>query len=369
MKIKHISCFRLDVPLKDGGYMMSHGRKLDTLDTTVVKLTADDGRTGWGEACTLGSNYIEAFPDGVRAGVAALAPHVLGRDVLDVRGLVDGMDAALLGQNAAKSAVDAAAWDLRGKLLEQPVATLLGGIQRSHYPVFSAIPVDSPEAMAQEAARLAAAGRRHWQLKLGDDPTTDAARVHAVHDAIDGSREFFTCDANQGWTRAESRRFLTRTESLDVWVEQPTIAMSDLAELRNSTARPIMADECVRDIRDLVACARLGAADGVNIKPARVGGITKAALLRDTAQALGWHFMIDDPKGTEVAAAAVGHLAASAGSGLLCASYPALHLEGSRLRSGGVQLAGGTASLSEEHGLGIDVDESGLGEPQFELAL
>src|SRR5438132_1457995 len=81
MKIKELSCFAVDIPTKDDVYVMSHGRVLTSFPSTVVRVTADDGTVGYGEACTLGGNYLDGFPESARETIRSLAGWVLGCDV------------------------------------------------------------------------------------------------------------------------------------------------------------------------------------------------------------------------------------------------------------------------------------------------
>jgi cis-L-3-hydroxyproline dehydratase len=180
MKVREVACYGVDIPSKDGTYVMSRARSHRVFPSTVVKVTAEDGTTGFGEACTVGGNYIEGFPGSTWATVSALAPLVVGCDAMEPDVLVDQMDAAILGHRPGKAAIDIAMWDLRGRLLDLPVAQLLGGVRQSSFGAFMAVSMDSPAMMAAEAIRAAEVGYTRWQLKVGDDPIEDARRVHAV---------------------------------------------------------------------------------------------------------------------------------------------------------------------------------------------
>ena len=74
MKLHSISCFSVDIPAAGGSYVMSHGYTCRAFPATIVKVTADDGTTGWGEAGTLGGNYLNGFPGSARETVKELAP-------------------------------------------------------------------------------------------------------------------------------------------------------------------------------------------------------------------------------------------------------------------------------------------------------
>lgn len=372
MKVKRLRCFSVELPLSTGSYTMSHGRRLTGINSTIVEVTAEDGTVGYGEACTLGSNYIEGFAASTQAAVHELAGVVLGSDPFQVDVLLDRMDVAVRGYMPGKAAIDAAIWDLRGKLLGLPVHILLGGCRQVSYPVFHPLTLAEPDKMAEEAREMVAAGYRCWQLKLGDDPLTDAARCHAVLDTVQGFCDFVTSDANRGWTMAQTFRFLAAIKGRDTYVEQPCASMAELVQVRAKTGFPVTIDELVCDITDLLQCLRDRAADAINIKPARVGGLTKAARIRDLAQVAGLMVMIDEPMGGDVATAGISQLAASCRpDNFLAASHvTATHLKQTDppiRRSGGPVLENGMAAASTSPGLGIDVNVSALGQPIFEV--
>lgn len=373
MKVTSLRCYSLDLPLTTGSYTMSHGRTLTRMETTVVEVTIEGGVTGYGEACTLGGNYIEGFAKSVQATVRELAPIVVGSDLMENDVVLDRMDAGLRGHLPGKAAIDAALWDARGRVLGLPVQNLLGGRHQDSYPVFHPLTLAPPEAMAREAATMAGSGYRCWQLKLGEDPIEDAARVHAVLDAVDGRADFVTSDANRGWTMGQALRFIAAIRGRDTYVEQPCRTMEELAQVRQRTELPVTIDELVCDVNDLLACLKRGAADAINIKPARVGGLTKAARIRDLAQSAGLMVMIDEPMGGDLATAGISQLAASCRpDNFLAASHvTATHLTAAThrpiARSGGAILKDGRASAPTSPGLGVDVDPEALGDPLFEV--
>src|SRR5690348_3567050 len=96
---------------------MSGGRKISSLPSTIVGVTADNGLQGWGEVCPLGATYLPAHAEGARAALALLAPAVVGADPTNHAAINDVMDAVLSGHAYAKSPLDVACWDLTGRAL------------------------------------------------------------------------------------------------------------------------------------------------------------------------------------------------------------------------------------------------------------
>ncbi|MEI6527751.1 MAG: mandelate racemase, partial [Planctomycetota bacterium] len=127
MKIKEIRVYQVDLPLHEVTYKWSGGKSVDVFDSTVVAVVTDAGMIGWGESCPLGPAYLPSYATGVRAGLAELAPQLIGHDPLQIDKLNRIMDASLKGHPYVKSPVDVACWDLLGQQSGLPVCTLLGG--------------------------------------------------------------------------------------------------------------------------------------------------------------------------------------------------------------------------------------------------
>src|SRR5262249_22669096 len=141
---------------------------------------------------------LPAFGEGVRAALRELAPALLGVDPCNVALVGETMNRALRGQEAAKSAVDVACWDVLGKATGQPLATLLGGVRQGSFPLYVAIPLGTVDATVEAVRDQLGEGVHRFQLKLGADPREDAERVAAVVEAT-GDGETVIADANGGY--------------------------------------------------------------------------------------------------------------------------------------------------------------------------
>jgi L-alanine-DL-glutamate epimerase-like enolase superfamily enzyme len=373
VKVRELTCFAVDIPTQHDTYVMSHDRVLTAFPTTIVKVTAEDGTVGWGEACTLGSNYLDGFPASAQATVKLLADWVLACDVFEANVLVDGMDDRVIGNLTGKAAIDIALWDLRGKLLGRPVAQLLGGVKSRSMPGFKAISLGSADEMVAEVEEASERGYRAWQLKLGADPVADAARVRAVAAAIPADSTFMTSDANKGWTVAQTLRFAAGIDGVDTYLEQPVPTIAELRRIRSVLARPLMADESLRTEADCLELIGAGCADAINLKVARVGGLTKAARIRDLAHAAGWMVLADEPQGADLATAALTQFAATVDPNHLLATA---YFMGEDMKisyrpegdTSGPRLVEGRVEYVEAPGLGIEIDEAALGDPLFTIA-
>src|SRR4029078_6987095 len=177
MKIARILAYRVELPLHETTYKWSGGKSVTIFDSTIVGVETDTGLIGHGEVCPLGPFYLPAYAEGVRAGLRALGPHLLGDGPRPLLKLNRAMDAALKGHPYVKSGIDIACWDILGHATGLPVCELLGGRYREDFHLYRAISQESPEAMAARVAAYRAEGYRRFQLKVGGDPQLDIARI------------------------------------------------------------------------------------------------------------------------------------------------------------------------------------------------
>ncbi len=357
MRITRVDVFGYDLRYAHGEYVMSGGRSITSLPSTVVRVEAD-GVVGWGETCPLGSTYLESFAGGARAALRELAPALIG---VELGSVWDAMNGALRGHAYAKAAVDIACWDLLGRSLGVPVSTLLGGVRAADFPLYVAIPLGPVADMVAHVREERTRGIRRFQLKLGADPREDAARVRAVLDET-ADDEVVIADANGGWRLADAVIAARALEGLDrVYFEQPCPTLEECLAVRARTTLPMILDEVITDVRAMLRASM----EGVNLKLGRVGGLTPARLMRDLGVELGLRFTIEDSWGGDLTTAAVAHLAATTPpDALLMASFmndwTLDHVAGYEPRS-----RAGRGSAPPGPGLGVEVDADSLGDPLF----
>jgi L-alanine-DL-glutamate epimerase-like enolase superfamily enzyme len=363
LRIARVDFFGYDLRYAHGEYVMSGGRTIASLPSTVVRVEAEGGLVGWGETCPLGPTYLESHAGGARAALAELAPALIGIDPTNLAAVGAAMDGALRGHGYAKAALDIACWDLLGRAAGLPVATLLGGVRSVDFPLYVAIPLGPVDAMVAHVREQRALGIRRFQLKLGADPREDAARVRAVLSATEEG-DVVIADANGGWRLQDALIAARALEPLDrVLFEQPCPTLEECLTIRERTTLPMVLDEVITDARALIRAA--GACEAVNLKLGRVGGLTAAKLIRDLGEALGLRFTIEDSWGGDLTTAAVAHLAASTRpDALLMASFmndwTLDHIAGHQPRS-----RDGRGAAPTTPGLGVEPDPSALGAPLF----
>ncbi|KAJ4002824.1 hypothetical protein NW752_012356 [Fusarium irregulare] len=296
MQIKDITVFAYDANYRYGTYSMSHSRLAKGHKSIVVRIRSDDGFEGWAETAPLGSDYLASSYTGELAAIQELSPQLIGLDPRSPEAICNVMDRAMMGAYAAKAVIDMACWDILGKSLGLPTAVLLGGRLTESPKAFSVIGIREPDAAVKQAQDELTKGAVTMQLKAGDDPVSDAKRVKAVRAALP-DHVIIWVDANGGWTKDQALTFARAIgQDITVGLEQPCRTLSDCTEVSRRTGLPVMLDESIITVADLFA-AHAGGITGVNIKPSRVGGLTKARTIRDVAVALDMVINCDDTWG------------------------------------------------------------------------
>jgi L-alanine-DL-glutamate epimerase-like enolase superfamily enzyme len=360
--INRITVYSLNIPVPGGNYRLSGGRSYSQFESTIVSVETSSGIVGWGETCTLGSNYLPAFGKGVRAGIDQLAPSILGQDPLQMDRVNNRMDRALLGHPYAKSAIDIACWDIFGKVTGMPVCNLLGGRFGDGIDVLSGIPTGTPEAMAELAANYRARSYRRQSMKLGGEPCDDIARIRAVMaKAADG--EEIHADCNGGWTIDQALRVMRSVRDLDLYFEQPCATYEECLALRRRTDHPMILDEVIDGPEMMLRIVKDRGADMINIKISRVGGLTKARRVRDICVTAGLPVSLQDTGGGALTQSAIVHLAQSTPETFRRSLYnPMDHSSLSGAREV-LKPIDGRLTAPDSPGLGVEVDTDCLGAP------
>ena len=360
MKITRILAYRVELPLHETTYKWSGGKSVTVFDSTIVRVETDAGLAGHGEVCPLGPFYLPAYADGVRAGLRELGPHLLGADPRQLGKLNRAMDAALKGHPYVKSGIDIACWDILGQAAGLPVCELLGGRYGEDVHLYRAISQDTPDAMAARVAGYRAEGYRRFQLKVGGDPDVDIARIHTVARRLEtGDR--LVADANTGWTQHEAMRVVKGVRDVDVYIEQPCLTYEECLSVRRHTDHPFVLDENIDGLDVLLRARADQAMDVVNLKIAKLGGLTRTAQARDLCVSMGIAMTLEDSWGGDVTTAAIAHLAHSTPTELLFTTTDFNSYVTVSTADGAPQRVNGRMAASTAPGLGIQPKMDVLG--------
>ncbi len=363
MRITLISVFRKKLRLEHP-YRLSGGRlEFSELDATFVRLDTDDGLVGWGEGTPWGHTYVPAHGPGIRAGLETMAPFVLGLDPRKTLEVERAMDLALPGHLYAKSPIDMACWDIAAKAAGVPIADLMGGGSRSHIPIASSIGTTAIEDTREAMERFRSRGYVAHSVKIGGEPAGDIERIRDI-EANRPPGERILYDVNRGWSRQQALRVMKATEDLGAMFEQPCETLDDIAAIRPLHAARVSIDECLVTLRDAARAARNGLAEVFGIKLNRVGGLTKAARIRDIALAHGIDMFVMATGGSVLADSEALHLAATVPARHLLGVWSCQDMLLDDVAGGrGPRNLQGHLQLAETPGLGVEPNPSSLGSP------
>jgi o-succinylbenzoate synthase len=354
VKVTGVRLARVRVPLRTP--FKTALRTVEAIDDVVVMIDTDTGHVGWGEAPPTAAITGETHETIVAAIRDRIAPRLEGVEVADLPHVADLVAQSVERNGSAKAAVEIALYDLHAQLHGTPLHRWLGGgVPRLTTDI--TISVDSVDKMVADALDAVQRGFGALKVKVGKDIDTDIERVRAVHEAVHG-RATLRLDANQGWTPRDAVRALAALEAAGVeldLVEQP-VAASDIDGLEYVTrhvSTPVLADESVFDLAQAAEVIRRRAADIVNIKLMKTGGITGALAIADLCAAHGVECMMGCMLETSISVAAAAHVAVARSSVIT-----RVDLDGPQLGRfdpvvGGATFEGPDIVLSESPGLGI----------------
>lgn len=293
MKITEIRLGKISVPLRVP--FKTALRSVDSVEDVIVEVHTDTGAIGYGEAPPTGA----ITGDTTGAIIGAIKDHIakslIGKDVDDFEDVLQTVQSCVVKNTSAKAAVDMALWDLYGQLYHIPVYKLLGGARKSIVTDIT-ISVNSPEEMARDAKDAIRRGYDCLKVKVGVNPALDVERLLAVRQAA-GKDICIRIDANQAWQPKEAVRILNQMQEQGLqieFVEQPVPAhdFEGLKYVTQNSYVPVLADESVFSPEDAVKIMEMRAADLINIKLMKCGGLYNALKIASAAEIYGVECMI-----------------------------------------------------------------------------
>ena len=354
MKITRFELGMLRVPLRTP--FKTALRTVEAAEDVVLRIHTDSGHIGYGGAPATAVITGDTHGSIVAALRTCIAPRLIGQDVADLNRLCAVVQSALEHNTNAKAAAEIALYDLWAQLHDAPLYQLLGG----GHPVLTTditISVDDIDTMVAGALAAIERGYTALKIKVGKDIAVDVERVKAIHAAVQG-RATLRLDANQGWRPKQAVHAMHALERAGVvleLLEQPVRA-HDLAGLKYVTERvetPVMADESVFTPRQVIELIQQRAADIVNIKLMKTGGLSNAIRIADIAAVYEVPCMIGCMIESSISAAAAVHLAVARGGAIT-----KVDLDGPALCqfdpvSGNVQFDEARIRIGNAAGLGI----------------
>jgi L-alanine-DL-glutamate epimerase-like enolase superfamily enzyme len=352
---------RLRVPFRFGNVVRT------TSANVLVRITSDDGHTGYGEACPVPQLTAETQESVVALVEQRIAPELVGEDAGRWRPLLGQVARRLFQAPFTLAAVDMALLDIVGKFRGLPVHELLGGRHRDAIELHGSVGWDEdPERVADTAQEQA--GEFQWlKLYAGTGTLTeDLKRIEACRRRV-GDDHPFLLDVNGLWSPLQAIAAGPVLRELGVAVvEQPVAAGDDDGQARVAAVYAeqhqiaVVADERVRAASDVHRVAVTAAAHGVNVGVSKMGGIVAAFDAAATARSAFLAVSVGSVVELGVATAAGLQLAAA----LPEVSQPS-YLIGSRkyerqITSPPLEIVDSRLAVGTAPGLGVEVDEEAV---------
>ena len=365
MKIERIEVLPVRLPLKALSRLsrgvprtMEEGKRV-----ILVKMTADDGTVGWGEAGPSRRWSAETTHSCYTTIKEYLAPVLLGRDPFDIAGLHAAMNTELApgldpGQPIAKAAIDLAVHDLVCKRLGIPLQDWFGAKGSDRIELSYLVSAPDVAGVEAQVAEGLAAGYRAFKVKVGHEPGLDIERARAVLALAKGGTVWV--DANQGYTLSEALRAARGFEALGIELFEQPIPMGEfygMKKLLSATSMTIALDEAAMGLPVVIELIRREAVEALVIKVNKVGGLYYARQLCDLARSAGLGLIGSGLMDAPIGFSASVHLFAAYGLDYPCDLNGPQFIAEDYLKSP-VPMEGKFALVPKGPGLGIDIDEA-----------
>ncbi len=292
-------------------------RTVDNLESIVLIIETDCGCKGYGEAPATAVITGDTHGSIIEAISNYIMPLLVGQDVRNLNQCLELTQNALVNNFSAKAAVEIALYDLFAQLHNAPLYQLLGGGPK-RLSTDITISVDYVEKMVADAQRAVENGYDCLKIKVGKDFSIDLKRIKAIYSQVKG-QALLRLDINQGWTAQQTVNALQHLESVGVeleLIEQPVLA-SNLSGMKYITERAnvaVMSDESTFGPAEVIDLIQMNAADIINIKLMKTGGISNAIKIADIASLFNVECMMGCMLEGGVSVIAAAHLAAAKSS-------------------------------------------------------
>jgi o-succinylbenzoate synthase len=354
MKIQSIRFGMLNVPLKTP--FKTAMRTVKEIEDVVVIMETDTGHTGYGSAPATAVITGDTHGSIIEAISKIIFPALIGRDIEDLNQLTETVQHCIVRNFSAKAATEIAIYDLYGQLYGAPLYKLLGGGDNVITTDIT-ISVDYIDKMVEDTMAAIDLGFETLKIKVGKDPALDIERIKAIYAAVN-ERALIRLDANQGWTPKQTVSVLRALEESGVrleLVEQP-VRGDDIEGMKYVTERihtPVMADESSFGPQEAIELIRTRAADIINIKLMKTGGISNAIKIADIAGVYGVDCMIGCMLESSIGVAAAAHVAVAKASIITKVDLDTPALGQYDPVSSGVQFSNAEITITDLPGLGI----------------
>ncbi len=276
----------------------------------MIRLRSETGIEAYGYSQSIGIS--SDVPGGARAVIEALVPVIVGQPALLIGRILKAMDHNVHGHLHAKSGIDMALHDLCARILGVPLSALFGGAMVQKLDNTRIVPICDPQECAEKSLALVQQGYRNLKIKLDGNATKDIARIRQVRARV-GETTRICVDPNQSYDCKGALMTLRQISAFGVdLAEQPVPArdLSGLKLLRDSLDMYIEADESVQCLDDVLTIIRANAADCINFKVSRMGGLRNTIAAARLCEVAGIGYRIGAAFGPRIYTAQIAHMAA-----------------------------------------------------------
>ncbi|MBX2868666.1 MAG: mandelate racemase/muconate lactonizing enzyme family protein [Acidiferrobacterales bacterium] len=360
--IAEIHVYSKTLPVKNGPYTMA-GQEVWELDTTIVQMVDQNGVSGWGEVCPLGTLYAPIHAGGLRSALELFAPAIIGAEVTP-RNVVRILNQTLNGHNYARAILDIAVYDLLGKTLNVPVSTLLGGAIQDRVKSYYVLGLKPVESIVELARAKVDEGMRRLQIKIGrPDLAEDIEVIRKVYAEV-GTTTSLIADGNRGLSGRDAIQLSQACRDIPITLEQPCDMIETNRSIRSQLCHPLFLDENILDVNMAADAIGQGIVDGFSMKISRLGGLSQFAVFRDLCAARGLPHTVDDGWGGNILAAATIHMASTVSPKYLEAAWLATpYQERGYSPDPLITIKNGYVDVPKGAGLGINPDPAQFGAP------
>jgi len=366
MIIRKVEAIPVTVPLETP-YVISQG-VTKAFHSVLIKIFTDTEIVGFGECCSSTSFRDESF-EGIKSVIDhGLGPAIIGSDPFDLESIFEKMESRASHNFQAKAGIDFALFDIQGKSLNKPLYKIIGGSYNKILPVTYTLSADNVEETVTKAEKMIEAGYKTLVVKLKGPEKTDILRFKSVRETV-GPDIKIRADCNQAYNPVKAIRIIKKIERYDPeFIEQPVKRwdLKGMARVVRSVDAPISADESNVSINETRKIIELEAADILNIKVPKNGGIYLSKKIANIAESADIPCLVGGMMTLEIARQASRHFAVSTkqvntgygSEGCGPASQSLLDdITKKVVTYNDVKRLDGNVSITDEPGLGVELDD------------
>jgi len=280
--ISSIEFKKIEIPMKKPFTIATGSTSI--YEGYIVRVKTTDGYEGIGEAVPT-PHIMGDTMGSIENELRIFAKSLVGMEISPER-INEKMISIAKNSKASRAAVDMAIWDIIGKKAKLPVHSILGNY-RSDFETSYTVDLVEPRIAAEEAAELLNNGVLIFKIKLGSGLVKDFERVKNVRKTVGDDKQIYV-DFNQSYTAKKAIALSEMISKFNIeFLEQPVPAndVRALKFVREHTSIPVMADEAVMSPQDAAIIIQNEAADMINMKLMKSGGITDGLAIIKTSQA------------------------------------------------------------------------------------